>query len=449
MILLDFYRNKRVGVVGLGKTGKSVIDSLTASGATVISYDDSQISSGKYRNLSLADFNSEQLDAIIVSPGINLLWPSVHPVIKAAKQKSIPILNDIDLFQQHVIAKVNICITGTNGKSTTAALVNHLLSFTGKKVSIGCNFGNPILSLDFDSDFFVLELSSYQLESCNILGFDTSILLNITPDHLTRHGGIEGYVASKQKIFANFHEKSNAIVGVDCSSCIKIFEFLKKLNHPNVIPISGKVVPEFGVGWDKNKLVDNRDGLYRVICGNKATLDGDHNRQNIAASYAACIQNGLSEESFCEGLFLFKGLEHRQEIVIDIDGLPYVNDSKATNADSTEEALKRFNNIIWILGGRPKENGIESLIQYFDKIRFALLIGEIAEEWSILLTKYGVKNEIAKTLNVAVKRSKEISKIYGAEVVLLSPACASFDQFNGFEDRGNQFKRLVSEEKTK
>ncbi|MDR0678346.1 MAG: UDP-N-acetylmuramoyl-L-alanine--D-glutamate ligase [Holosporaceae bacterium] len=445
MILLNSYKNKHVGVIGLGKTGKSAVDSLVASGAKVTFYDDSQISYKNYQRLDMDDFNNEEFDAIIVSPGINLLWPNAHPAIVAARRKSIPILNDIDLFQQQLMDKINICITGTNGKSTTSALIHHLLSFSGKKSSIGCNFGHPILSMDINSDFFILELSSYQLESCNILGFDTSILLNITPDHLTRHGGIEGYIAAKQKIFANFHEKSSAVVGVDCPNCIEIFEFLKKLNHPNIIPISGRMVPPFGIGWAENKLIDNRNGLHEIICENQKDLDGSHNRQNIAASYAACIQHGLDVESFHKGLSSFKGLEHRQEIVTNIDGVMYVNDSKATNADSTEEALKRFNNIIWILGGRPKEKGIESLIKYFSKIRFALLIGEVAEEWSILLTRHGVKNEIAKTLQMAVKRSLEILKKYEAEVVLLSPVCASFDQFSGFEERGNLFKKLINE----
>jgi UDP-N-acetylmuramoylalanine--D-glutamate ligase len=448
MILLDFYKNKRVGVLGLGKTGKSILDSLMASGVEVKLYDDRAILDEKYRKLSRADLNDiKELDALVVSPGINLMWPKVHPIVDMARKNSIPVLNDVDLFQRHVRDKTSVCITGTNGKSTTTALIYHLLSFAGKKVEIGGNFGSPILSLDPAADFFVLELSSYQLESCNILGFSVAILLNITPDHLMRHGGLDGYVASKQKIFANFHGNSAAIIGVDDEHCAKIFEFLKKAEHPCVIPISGRKVPASGIGWDKNRLIDDRFGSREIVCENSPILDGSHNRQNIAAAYAVCAD--LAKKSFCEGLLSFNGLEHRQEIVTHIDDVQYVNDSKATNADSAKQALKRFNNIIWILGGRPKEDGIEQLTAYFKKIRFALLIGEAAKNWSRLLTNCGVKNEISETLDVAVRRSREIAKNYGANVVLLSPVCASFDQFKDFEDRGRKFRELVFEEKRK
>jgi UDP-N-acetylmuramoylalanine--D-glutamate ligase len=441
MIFLDFYKNKRVGVIGLGKTGTSVADSLIASGAEVKVHDDYIAFHEKYPTLNSDDI--AKMDALVVSPGISILWPNIHPMVRLARKNYIPILNDIDLFQRHVYGKKNICISGTNGKSTTTALTYHVFDFSGEKAAIGGNFGNSILSLSPDSNFFILELSSYQLESCNILGFDTAILLNITPDHLKRHGGMDGYICSKQKIFANFHEKSIAIIGIDDEYCLKIFQFLKNINHPCVIPISGKRVPKFGVGWDANRLVDDSSGSSEIVCEKNPVLDGNHNRQNIAAAYVACVRNGLSKKSFCEGLFSFQGLEHRQEIVARLDDISYINDSKATNADSVEQALGRFDNIVWILGGRPKEDGIEGLVKYFSKVRFALLIGETAENWSKLLTKHGVKNEIIGTLDAAVERSKKISKIYGADVVLLSPACASFDQFKDFEERGNKFKELV------
>ncbi|MDR0968358.1 MAG: UDP-N-acetylmuramoyl-L-alanine--D-glutamate ligase [Holosporaceae bacterium] len=443
MIFLDYYKNKRVGVLGLGKTGKSVADSLIASGAEVRLYDDRAI---VYRGLTASNkLCDEKLAALIVSPGINILWPKVHPIIKAARENLIPILSDLDLFQQQAKNKKTICITGTNGKSTTTVLTRHLFNSAGKKTEIGGNFGIPLLLVDPNADFFVFELSSHQLESSFILGFDTAILLNISPDHLMRHGGMEGYIAAKQKIFANFHEKSTAIIGVDDERCVKIFEFLKKINHPRVIPISGDKVPDFGIGWEDDNLVDNRFNSREIVCGKIPDFDGKHNRQNIAAAYAAFVQHGLDKKSFHEKLLSFKGLEHRQEIVARIDGVLYVNDSKATNADSTKQALKRFDNIIWILGGRPKEDGIGSLVKYFDKIRFAFLIGEAAEDFAVLLSERGVKNEIAETLDEAVRRSKEFAKIYNADVVLLSPACASFDQFRDFEERGERFKNLVGE----
>ncbi|MDR0555758.1 MAG: UDP-N-acetylmuramoyl-L-alanine--D-glutamate ligase [Holosporaceae bacterium] len=444
MIYLDFCRNRRIGVIGLGKTGLSAVDALVASGAVVEIYDDQKSFDNIYPHLKRIDTRTvEKLDALIVSPGVNFIWPNGHPLVNAARRNLIPVLNDLDLFQRHVRNKIRVCITGTNGKSTTTALVHHVFNDAGKITAIGGNFGQTVLSLDPNSDYFILEISSYQLESSNILGFDTAILLNIAPDHLTRHGGMEGYITSKQKIFANFHEKSTAIVGIDDDHCAEIFKFLKKINHPQVIPISGSRVPPLGVGWHGNDLIDNRRGSWERVCGKSLFLDGVHNLQNVAAAYAVSACNGLDGEIFQRGLFSFKGLEHRQEIVACIDGVQYINDSKATNVDSVEQALKRFDDIIWILGGRPKENGLESLCKYFDRIKFALLIGEAAKDWSQMLRSHGVKNEIVYTLSEAVPRSREIAKIHGASVVLLSPACASFDQFRNFEERGDQFKNLV------
>ena len=432
MIRLDFYKNKHVGVLGLGKTGKSAVDALKFSGAEVSVYDD------KLDN----DIESvKKLDALVVSPGIHLQWPHKHPIVDIAQRCAIPVLSDLDLFLQHVNRK-NICITGTNGKSTTTALIGHIFETVGE-TSVGGNIGCPILSLPENSEYYVFELSSYQLEASNILGLDTAILLNITPDHLTRHGGMTGYITAKQKIFMNFNEKSHAIIGVDDSHCEKIYEFLKGIGHPDVVPISGNVVPQGGIGWENDKLIDDRFGQREVICEKIESFSGNHNYQNIAASYAACVENGVSKDVFLSRLHTFKGLAHRQELIAEINGVKYINDSKATNADSVEQALKRFDNVIWILGGRPKEDGIESLIKYFKKIRFAYLIGEAAEAWSKLLTANGVANEISGTLDKAVLASSKKAEELGADIVLLSPACASFDQFKDFEERGDKFRQFV------
>lgn len=432
MINLNLYKDKHVGVLGLGKTGKAAVDALKTAGAIVSVYDD------KIEN-DLATIQS--LDTLVVSPGIHLLWPVVHPIVKLAHRYSVPVVGDLDLFQQHVNTK-NICITGTNGKSTTTSLIGHVLQSVAS-TSVGGNIGQPILSLPNDSEFYVFELSSYQLEVSSILGFDISILLNITPDHLTRHGGMDGYISAKQKIFANFNTNSTAIIGVDDEHCRKIYTFLRDISHPCMIPISGYTVPEFGIGWDNDCLIDNRLGNHRFIRERKESLAGNHNYQNIAATYAACSVSGVSDTLFCELLDSFNGLSHRQELIAEINGIQYVNDSKATNADSVEQALKRFDNIVWILGGRPKEDGIESLVKYFHKIHFACLIGEAANEWSKLLTRNGVENRIARTLDVAIEIARIKAAELNAKVVLLSPACASFDQFKSFEDRGNEFRRLV------
>jgi UDP-N-acetylmuramoylalanine--D-glutamate ligase len=445
MISLDAYKNKTALVLGFGKTGRSVVDSLMSTGAKVYIYDDFGVADEKYGDIFL-DFSRidwNNLDIMVVSPGISVMWPSAHKAIRMAYIHGVPLINDVDLFQRHVSGR-NICVTGTNGKSTTAALINRVLDVSGAKASIGGNFGIQLLSLDAHRDFYVLELSSYQLETCNILGFDTAILLNITPDHLTRHGGMFGYVSAKQKIFANFHEKSTAVIGVDDEHCLRICEVMKAIKHPNIVAISGTSVPERGVGWHDGHLVDNIDGNERVVCSKYDPLDGVHNRQNIAAAYAACVVNGVGMEAFRCGLHSFKGLEHRQELVATLNGIKYINDSKATNAQSTEQALMRFHNIFWILGGSPKEDGIESLTKHFHKVKHAFLIGEVAHDWYNLLSYHGIDAEICGTLDVAVARAHEMSRTGEAEVILLSPACASFDQFKNFEERGKKFKDICT-----
>ena len=357
---------KNFGVVGFGKTGQSIVRFLENFDANIFLFDDKIIDSTYYQNSE--NFDRKKLDFLVVSPGIHLWW-DMHPAVQQARKFFIPILNDLDLFQQQIRGKI-IAITGTNGKSTTTALIQHI--FKKKyQTEIGGNFGKPVLDLMQNSDFYVLELSSYQLESCNLLGFDTTILLNVTPDHLARHGGMDGYVATKQKIFANPKKNSIAIVGIDDDYCRHILDFVY---YPKVIKISGKEVPENGVGWHENKLVDNRENQFKIVGQNVSELDGDHNRQNIAATYAACVVNDIDAKIFTEGLATFSGLEHRQELVKSINGVRYINDSKATNSDSVEQALKRFSNIIWILGGRPKEDGIESLRPHFSKVKFAFLI---------------------------------------------------------------------------
>ncbi len=427
--------SKNFGVVGFGKTGQSIVRFLENFGANIFLFDDKIIDSTYYQNSE--NFDWKKLDFLVVSPGIHLWW-DIHPTVLQARNFSIPIINDLDIFQQQICGKI-IAITGTNGKSTTTALIHHI--FKRKyKAEIGGNFGKPVLDLPKNSDFYALELSSYQLESCNFFGFDTTILLNITPDHLTRHGGMAGYVSSKQKIFANPKKNSTAIIGIDDDYCRHILDFV---HYPKVIKISGKEVPKNGVGWHENKLVDNRENQFKIVGQNIPELDGDHNRQNIAAAYVACVVNDIDAKIFTEGLATFSGLEHRQEFVKSINGVQYINDSKATNSDSVEQALKRFSNIIWILGGRPKEDGIESLCPYFSKVKFAFLIGEAAEKWSEFLDANHVANEVVFTLENAVKKSYEIA--HEKDVVLLSPACASFDQFKSFEDRGDQFKKFVKE----
>lgn len=456
MILIKNFSGKRVAVIGFGKTGKSSTNSLIASGFEVIVYDDLGIDIPQYHKLfiELADEKvfrthvEKGLYFIIISPGISIFWPKPHPVVTLAKKYNIPILNEIDLFQQNIDkGSCIIAITGTNGKSTTSALINHILNKSGRNSTIGGNFGKAALSLHPSKDFYVLELSSYQLESCNMLGFDCSVILNITPDHLKRHGGIHGYIEAKQKIFANFNDTSTAVIGMDDPYTVEIYNFLKNIKHPNIIPISGNFVPDFGIGWAKDSLIDNRFGMNMVICSIPISLQGSHNKQNIAAAYSICLSKGVTNQEFCRALLSFRGLKHRQETVAEINGVKYINDSKATNIHSTQQALIRYDNIIWILGGRSKGESIESIKKYFTKIKAAFLIGEIADEWCYVLQKYGVNAEVSENMRSAFILSKKLAT--NGDVVLLSPACSSFDQFKNFEERGNYFKEMVMKYKEK
>lgn len=434
----QLFKGKSYGVIGFGNSGRASAAFLRDHGARVFVFDDGG-NYGNYEILTDADFDN--LSAVVVSPGIHLYWPQVHPYVQKARKYFIPIVTDMDIFQSVCTGK-NICITGTNGKSTTTALVHHMLKTAEKSVAIGGNFGPAILSLETNFDFNVLELSSYQLEGSSTLGYDFSVLLNITSDHLTRHGGMPGYISAKQKIFANFHADSHAIISVDDAYCREIYQYLQVIGHPHVTPISGNHVPKNGIGWGSDELIDD---IVGPVCKNNPLMEGEHNRQNIAATYAVCKAIGIENSLFINGLMSFKNLEHRQQLIRTIRGVQYVNDSKATNCDSVEQALKRYSDILWILGGQPKEEGIEALVQYFGKVKYALLIGEVAEKWSKILSTENVKNEISGTLDIAVKRAYELAESCGAQVVLLSPACASFDQFKSFEHRGQEFIKFVQD----
>ena len=427
---------KQVAIIGMGKTGEATKHFLQQRDVVCHCYDDRW-------SPNQTDIDWKHLDALIASPGVALWWPVPHPMVQLARVNCVPILNDIDLFQLYSNG-ANICVTGTNGKSTTVALINFIAEDNGVDCQLGGNFGTPALSLQLAKKYNILELSSYQLESCNILGFDVSIILNITPDHLTRHGGLYGYSAAKQKIFANSPPNAYRVIGVDDPCCASMVDFLSPVNGLPPIKISGHTLISDGIGWDANKLIDNYFNAG-YICDCPSQLDGTHNRQNIAAAYAACHYMGISSQQFAKSLKLFPGLAHRQELVKVINNTPYINDSKATNVQSVEQALQRYDNIIWILGGRPKEDGIEKLTSYFHKIKYALLIGEVAEKWSQILALHEIPHQISGVLSLAVQHAHKIAQQNSGSVVLFSPACASFDQFKNFEERGNIFKKLVED----
>lgn len=436
-------KDKHVLVIGLGKTGVAAVNCLMSHGAIVHCYDDRKNIADKnvIMHTSIPDIDMDKIDEVVVSPGVNFFWPVPHELVQIARRKFVPMCSDLDIFLQLLNDHQRvIAITGTNGKSTTTSLIYHVLKENGENVEIGGNIGNPLLNLRTDADVYVLELSSYQLELTSNVRFSTAVLLNITPDHLERHGGIHGYISAKEKVFADSSTK--CIIGVDHSYSSEIYDFIKQYRN-DVIPISGGYVPDKGIGWKNGKMFDNRNGKCEYILEHVERLDGEHNRQNIAAAYAAACVSG---KQFSAALNSFQGLEYRQEIR-KYGSIIFVNDSKATNADATEPAIKRFldSDIIWIAGGRAKEGGVTSLSKYFRCIKRVYLIGEAADDFAAELDKFKVCYQKVQTLHNAVIAAYSECDKYERPVVLFSPACASFDQFSDFEERGRVFNELVDD----
>ena len=454
MIDLFYMNGLPVAVLGLGKSGLATARALMASGAEVLAWDDNEDSRAKAREAEipltdLTGVNWVEIPTLVLSPGIPHLHPKPHPVAAAAREAGTEIVCDVELLGRAMREARYLGVTGTNGKSTTTALIGHILTLGGAEVQVGGNLGTPALDLDalYQGGTYVLELSSYQLERIFSITFDTAVLLNISPDHLERHGGMAGYIAAKRQIFHRQTSPRAAIVGLDDAESRKIFEELKAAGDQIVIPISsaGEAV-EGGIYVIDGVLFDDSDGqgIAAIDLKEIASLPGRHNWQNAAAAYAACKAHGVSPAVITACLRSFPGLPHRQELVAEIDGLRYVNDSKATNADAAARALACYDDIYWILGGRAKEGGLAGLEPFYPKVRHAFLIGEASEAFAAALAGKvsthscgGLDSAVAKASALAAAERRP------APVVLLSPACASFDQFPNFEARGEAFKAAV------
>jgi UDP-N-acetylmuramoylalanine--D-glutamate ligase len=453
MIEVAHFRQQPVAVLGLARSGLAAALALKQGGAKVMAWDDAPARRDEaaragvpLADLAKADF--EQIEALVLSPGIPHGFPKPHPVASRAKAAGVPIIGDIELLALAQKAARFAGITGTNGKSTTTALIGHILAETGRKVAVGGNLGVPVLLLKaLGADgIYVLELSSYQLELSRSLVLDVAVLLNVTPDHLDRHGGMAGYVAAKRRVFRGQGTKHTAVIGVDDEICRGVFADLKSAGRQRVVPISGLGRAPGGVYVADGRLVDDVDGKAEPVLDLAAApnLPGQHNGQNAAAAYSAARALGGAPAAIADAICSFPGLAHRQELVATIDGVRYVNDSKATNAAAAEKALACYDDIYWIAGGRPKADGITSLAPLFPRIRRAFLIGEAAEAFAHTLDRQA-PHEIATTLEKAVEAARRAAladRRKGA-VVLLSPACASFDQFRAFEERGDRFRALV------
>ena len=427
------FAGRRYAVLGLGRNGEPAMHALAAMGAHVQAWDERErpaafgapAASG---TVLLAPFDSmHRHDALVLSPGIPHRLPAPHPVARMAQEAGIPILSDAELLFQAVRGSDSRArfagITGTNGKSTTTALLAHLLREAGVPVAAGGNLGPAALALPLlgDDGVYVLEMSSYMLERLQTLRFDAACLLNLSPDHLERHGDMDGYARAKLEVFARQNPDDLAVIGLDDPAC-------------RAIAGAGTVARLCTIsGHEPGALA----GLL------PPTLPGAHNAQNALAAAAMARHLGLSDAQIAAGLASFAGLPHRQRQVAEIDGVAFVDDSKATNADAASRALGCYDRLIWIAGGLAKSGGIDDLAPLFDRIPFALLIGRDAPALAGTLSAYKVEHRIVDTLEHAVPQAFEAARTLGVPVVLLSPACASFDQFASFEARGQRFAVLA------
>ena len=493
-VQLNKYKNQSVAVFGLGKTGLSVINALTKSSAKIYAWDDNkeQIANAKkiYKECNYThpnEYNWHEISTLILSPGVPI---PTHWVVKLARSFDCKIKSDIELFlETKTTSQKVVGITGTNGKSTTTSLIGHILKSTGKKVAIGGNLGVPILDLERDAEIYVIEFSSFQLELINKINVDISVLLNITPDHIDRHGSMNNYIATKLKLI-----NSSKIAVIGCDNKITADVFNKFTG--NKIPISvtyslvsfqrmtrkEKPLPTTqmieGSARDLISLADNNllDYSEQITGIDRNYLDPsvsylddkrsaeiqeislkleNHNLsmsdmkvnlvsnvENIVAAHAVCKLLGVDSSTIVNEIKSFPGLRHRNEFLGKIHNVLFINDSKATNSESTEKAILSYKNIYWIVGGKSKKGGIESLSKHFTKIRKAFLIGESTEVFANIMENkidymkcYNLENAFKLAFEEAINSKEEVA-------ILLSPACSSFDQWKNFEERGEAFCRM-------
>ena len=456
MIPVASFAGKKLALFGLGGSGLASAQALVAGGADVIAFDDSAASVDKARAAGIATQDLRKIDwsgiaALLLTPGVPLTHPAPHWSVVLAQNAGAEVIGDVELFcrERRRLAPNSplVAITGTNGKSTTTALIHHLLRSAGRSADLGGNIGTAVLTLKPPSTdhAHVVECSSYQIDLAPTLDPRIGILINVSEDHLDRHGSLEHYAAVKERLVAGVQPGGTAVIGVDDEWCAAAAERIAR---------QGKTVVRVSV---RKRLADGiyaENGEIFLASGAKtqsiAKLDGIgslrglHNAQNAACAAAAVLALGLGEAAIQKGLRSFPGLAHRMEQVGRKGPVLFVNDSKATNADSSAQALACFNDMFWIAGGKQKTGGITSLAGFFPRIRKAYLIGEAAADFARTLDGK-VAYEMAETLDRAVAASARDAKASGLKepVVLLSPACASFDQYRNFEVRGDRFRELV------
>jgi UDP-N-acetylmuramoylalanine--D-glutamate ligase len=452
LIPFTTFSGKSVALFGLGGSGFATARALMAGGALVVAWDDNPAGVEKAQaagieTADLRDCDFSGFAALILAPGVPLTHPKPHWCVELAKIASVEIIGDIELFarERRAIAPDApfIAITGTNGKSTTTALIAHILQHAGRDVQLGGNIGTAVALLEplQDARFYVVECSSYQIDLAPSLKPGVGILLNLSPDHLDRHGTMAHYSAVKRRLVEG---AELAVVSVDDERCATIAAELQEAGH-KVVPVSKDRVLEHGIFGQGSKLIDAASAAVVADIGAVRALRGAHNMQNAAAAIAACQAVGLSNDEIAAGLCSFPGLVHRMEPVGHLGKVLFVNDSKATNGEAAAQALDSFDHIFWIAGGLSKEGGIELLRPWFPAIARAYLIGEAAPEFSATLGD-DVPYEISGTLDQAVAHAANDAamSVFDEPVVLLAPASASFDQFPNFEQRGFAFKDMAN-----
>jgi UDP-N-acetylmuramoylalanine--D-glutamate ligase len=456
VIPVTTFAGRKIAVFGLGASGLASASALFAAGADVVAWDDNTeriayANSAGIPTADLHDIDWARIAALVLTPGVPLTHPTPHWTVDLARAAGVEVIGDIELFCRERRARGPdaplVAITGTNGKSTTTALIAHLLQTAGRDVQLGGNIGTAILSLEPPTPrrSYVIECSSYQIDLAPSLDPSVGILLNVSADHLDRHGSIENYAAVKERLVAGVPTNGCAIVGVDDDWSVAAADRLERAGRPVVrVSVNRSLVD--GIYVADQQIMQSRAGGAEVIArlGGIGSLRGLHNAQNAACASAAALAFNVDRKTIQQGLSSFPGLAHRMEQVGRNGRVLFINDSKATNAAAAARALTCFSDIFWIAGGKPKAGGIVPLSEFFPRIRKAYLIGESAKEFAATL-EGKVAYEMVETLEratAAAARDAAASSL-PEPVVLLSPACASFDQYPNFEVRGDRFRELV------
>jgi UDP-N-acetylmuramoylalanine--D-glutamate ligase len=442
-------QGKKAFVYGLGRTGVSAVLSLTRSGAYVYVWDDKVTNwPNELQGIDNTEIcgpevlNWQEIDLMVKSPGIS----NDAYAVKRAKKEGVPIVGDIDLFFEKERNSTFIGVTGTNGKSTTTALIAHVLKEAGVSVEMGGNFGIPALSLPSlgSKGVYVLELSSYQLEMVHKASFDIAVFLNLTPDHLDHHGSMENYLAAKKRIFDRQNEKAIRIIGIDNQETKQLAKELKEDKQTLYSVKFGEDGAEVIITPEGQLAITNDKGLYETILSfhDFPNMPGEHNWQNIACAYLA-TKNFMDRDTFIHGLESFTGLPHRLETVHKIGKVSFVNDSKATNAPAANCALSSYKDIYWLAGGLPKEEGVKPCVGQLQNVRAVFLFGEAENRFydelqaHVPVFKCGTMEDAVKQAYISARQ-----EMCSGPIILLSPACASFDQFTSYEHRGDVFASI-------